>query len=121
MSTEQFKKRTTALKIPKDIYNSYDKICKTCGACQKSKIAPPRSRSSGLRAEIFGDLTFLDHGEIQVQGGGKLLVLIILDGATNLVTGYAVRSLDEEESIEYVKGYLDTYQLTPRSVVADGA
>ena len=37
---------------------------------------------------MFGDLTFLDHGEVQIHGGVKLPVLLILDAATNLVIGY---------------------------------
>ena len=38
MSTEQFKKRTSALKIPAKIYEEYEKVVKQCDTCQKSKI-----------------------------------------------------------------------------------
>ena len=49
MSTEQFKKRTSALKIPTKIYEEYEKVVKQCDTCQESKIAPSRSRISGMR------------------------------------------------------------------------
>ena len=64
MSTEQFKERTSALKIPAKIYEEYEKVVKQCDTCQKSKIAPSRSRISGMRSETFGELTFVDHGEL---------------------------------------------------------
>ena len=51
LSTEQFKKRASALKIPAKIYEEYDKVVKQCDTCQKSKIAPSRSRVSGMRSE----------------------------------------------------------------------
>ena len=37
MSTEQFKKRTSALKNPAKIYEEYEKEVKQCDTCQKSK------------------------------------------------------------------------------------
>ena len=43
MSTDQFKRRTAALKLPKEIYEMYDLITKQCESCQKSKIAPSRA------------------------------------------------------------------------------
>ena len=36
MSTDQFKKRTSALKLPKDIYDKYESIVKSCDTCSKS-------------------------------------------------------------------------------------
>ena len=59
MSTEQFRKRTSALKIPEDIYAKYDLIVKQCDTCQKEKKGPSRSKISGMRSEVFGDLTFV--------------------------------------------------------------
>ena len=35
MSTEQFKRRTSAVKIPASIYELYDKVTKQCETCQK--------------------------------------------------------------------------------------
>eukprot|EP00438_Fugacium_kawagutii_P014944 Skav228845 [mRNA] locus=scaffold2630:88:7077:+ [translate_table: standard] len=61
MSTEQFRRRTSALKLPKEIYDKYDLITKQCDTCQKSKTAPSRSKVSGIRSEVFGELSFTDH------------------------------------------------------------
>ena len=63
MSTEQFRRRTSALKIPEEIYQKYDLIAKECDVCQKIKKGPSRSKISGMRSEVFGDLTFIDHAE----------------------------------------------------------
>ena len=53
MSPSQFRKRTSALKIPESIYKEYERISKECAPCQKVKYAPSRSRISGLRAEVL--------------------------------------------------------------------
>ena len=88
MSTEQFRKRTSALKIPEDIYAKYDLIVKQCDTCQKEKkgTSNPDQKISGMRSEVFGDTyisLFVDHAEIPV---GKQIqakcFLIIYDGAT---------------------------------------
>ena len=88
MSTEQFRKRTSALKIPEDIYAKYDLIVKQCDTCQKEKKGPSRSKISGMRSEVFGDLTFVDHAEIPLDSKYKLMFLIIYDGATQLMTSF---------------------------------
>ena len=44
MSTEQFRRRTSELKIPEEIYQKYDLIVKECDICQKSKKGPSRSK-----------------------------------------------------------------------------
>ena len=62
MSTAQFKKRTTYLDIPEKVYDFYQHVVKTCPFCNSTKPRPDRSLVSGLRAEEFGDLIFLDHG-----------------------------------------------------------
>lgn len=48
MSTEQFKRRTSALKLPKEIYEKYDSIVKQCETCEKAKVAPTRAKVSGI-------------------------------------------------------------------------
>ena len=45
MSTEQFRKRTSALKIPEDIYAKYDLIVKQFDTCQKEKKGPSDRKS----------------------------------------------------------------------------
>ena len=48
MTTEQFKRRTSALKLPKQIYDKFDQITKSCDTYSKAKIAPSRAKVSGI-------------------------------------------------------------------------
>ena len=121
MNMEQFKFRTKALHLPKSVYDQYQEILDSCGTCQKNKNAPSRSRTSGLRSEIFGEMTFLDHCEITIPGDSKIVILVILDGATTLLTAQPVGSVGEQESIKCFRDYLENYQLQPKYVVADRA
>ena len=79
MSTAQFKRKTTYLDIPGKIYDLYQHVAKTCPFCNSTKPRPDRSRVSGIRAEEFGDLVFLDHGSTNI-GDTTFGFLIILDG-----------------------------------------
>ena len=121
MNMEQFKFRTKALHLPKNIFEQYQEVLDACETCQKNKNAPSRSRTSGLRSEVFGEMTFLDHSEVSIPGGSKIVMLVILDGATTLLTAHPVGSTNETESIKLFKEYLENYQLQPRYVVADRA
>ena len=76
MSTAQFKKRTTHLDIPGHFYDLYQHVAKTCPFCNSIKPTPERSRVSGLRAEEFGDLIFLDHGSAKI--GDKTFGFLIV-------------------------------------------
>ena len=64
MSTAQFEKRTANLDIPGKVYDLYQHVVKTCPFCNSTKPRFDISRVSGLRAEEFGDLIFLDHAWI---------------------------------------------------------
>ena len=66
MNLDQFKRRTAALQFPKEIYDLYVQLVKKCSICQEHKRAPSREKVSGLRSEVFGDLTFADHGELPI-------------------------------------------------------
>ena len=89
VSTPQFKKRTTDMHILGKVNHLYQHVAKTCPFCNSTKPRLDRSRVSGLRAEEFGDLIFLDHGSTQI-GDRTFGFLIILDGATSHLT--AIRS-----------------------------
>ena len=118
MSLSQFKKRTSALQIPKDIYEAYGELVKKCETCQVVKSAPSRAKTSGLRSDTFGDLTFVDHGEITLPSGlEKLMFIIFYDGATNLVTARAVENQTTESIIAQMTEYFEVYQ--PKVVVGD--
>eukprot|EP00435_Cladocopium_sp_Y103_P069455 s1543_g33.t1 len=121
MSTEQFKRRTSALKLPKEIYEKYDAITKSCGTCSKSKIAPSRVKASGIRSEVFGELTFIDHGEVPINAHSKLQFLLLFDGATSLTTAYVVQNRSDATTILLLLEYFEAYQLNPKYIVADQA
>ena len=70
MSTAQFKKRATHLDIPGTFYD-LQHVVKPCSFCNSIKPRPERSRVSGLRAEEFRYLIFLDRGSAKI--GDKTL------------------------------------------------
>ena len=121
MSTEQFKKRTSALKLPKDISDKYEQIAKSCDTCSKAKIAPSRSKVSGIRSEVFAELSFIDHGEVPINPTSKLQFLLIYDGATSLTTAYVVQNRTDSLTISHLQEYFETHQLNPKYIVADQA
>ena len=121
MSAEQFKRRTSALWIPARIYDRYEMMVKQCDTCQKSKVAPSRSRISGMRSEVFGELTFIDHGEAPVSPTSKLVFLLMYDGATPLTTAYPVESKGDKETVSCLLDCFESYQLMPKYIVADMA
>ena len=53
-----------------------------------------------MRSETLGELTFVDHGMVDVEGGKKKLVFLILfDGATSLTTAYVVNTMSSKETM----------------------
>ena len=121
MSTEQFKRRTSALKLPKKIYEKFDQITKSCDTCSKAKIAPSRAKVSGIRSGVFGELTFIDHGEVSINPQSKLQFLLLYDGATSVTTAYVVQNRSDTVKISHPQEYFETYQLNPKYIVADQA
>ena len=67
----------------------FDSVVKKCETCISLKDKPSRSKVSGLRAEIFGDLVFMDHGSIDVSqdpnNNVEIYFLIILDAASSMI------------------------------------
>ena len=98
-TTDQFRVRTRALHLPKSIYDLFDKIRSECEVCQAAKHAPSRSKTSGLRADTFGDMTCTDHCQVPLGTGEHNIVFVILDGATTLLTPEAVTTKQEAENI----------------------
>ena len=98
MSPAQFRRRTSMLALPGEIYDRYDRIVKSCKICITSVPSPPRARIAGLRASSFGDLIFVDQAEIN-YGMNSYLVLLVIDGATNLLWATALTSLDAPETL----------------------
>ena len=121
MSTAQFKKRTTHLDIPGKVYDDlYQHMEKTCPFRNSTKPRLHRSRVSGLRAEEFGDLIFLDHGSTKI-GDVSFEFLIVLDGATSHLTAYPCKSTSPSEVISELHEWMDTFQMNPKAICAGTA
>ena len=121
MNQEQFKFRTSALHLPKDVHDLYDQVVQSCETCQKNKVGSTRSKVSGLRSEVFGEMTFIDHCDVVTPTNEKIVMFIILDGATTLLTAYPVKTKTDVESLKLFKEYVSTYHIQPKYVVGDGA
>ena len=120
MSPAQFRRRTSMLGLPGEIYDRYDRIVKSCKICSTSVPSPPRARIAGLRASSFGDLIFVGHAEIN-YGMNSYLVLLVIDGATNLLWATALTSLDAPETLGALRLWIDENNCTPKGIVGDQA
>ena len=120
MSPAQFRRRTSMLGLPGEIYDRYDRIVKSCKVCSTSVPSPPRARIAGLRASSFGDLIFVDHAEIN-YGMNSYLVLLVIDGATSLLWATALTSLDAPETLGAFRLWIEENNCMPKGVVGDQA
>ena len=84
------------------------------GDCARAKV-------SGIRSEVFGELTFIGHGDVSINPQSKLHFLLLYDGATSLTTAYVIQNRSDTVTISHLQEYFDTYQLNPRYIVADQA
>ena len=125
MTVNAFKKRTSMLKIPKDIYELYEKVVKKCETCCKLKDGPPRSKVSGMRAEVFGDLLFIDHASVKYgeddASKTEFHFMIVLDGATQFIYAVPVQTTNDHEAQEAVREYMHNFQVSPKKIVGDSA
>ena len=71
-----------------------------------------------MRAEIFGDLIFIDHADMKI-GSHTINSLIALDGATTLISSYAPRTREACEVFQCLTEWMDTYPCTPATLCAD--
>jgi hypothetical protein len=81
------------------------------------------SRISGIRAENFGDIIFVDYAEVKVEGarGGNVLVLLVLDGATSLLWAKAQRSYEAGKTLDNLRTWCDTHSCRPKTIRGDSA
>ena len=88
--------------------------------CSASIAPPPRARVSGIRATNSGDVIFDDHAEIQLRKG-KYVVLLVLNGASNLLCATTHSSLSNNETIQALRLWTDEIHCTPKAIVGDEA
>ena len=120
MSSAQFRRRTSMLGLPGEIYDKYDRIVKGCRVCSTSVPTPPRARIAGLRASSFGDLIFVDHEEIKF-GTKAYLALVIIDGASNLLWATALTNLEALETLGAFRQWTEENNCVPKGIVGDQA
>ena len=120
MSPTQFRRRTSMLGLPDSVYQKYEDVCNKCRVCSTSIAPLPRARVSGIRASNFGDVIFVDHAEIQWRKN-KYMMLLVLDGATNLLWATAQSSLNSKETIQALRLWTDENNCMPKAIVGDEA
>ena len=120
MSPTQFRRRTSMLGLPDSVYQKYEDVRHRCRVCSTSIAPPPRARVSGIRASNFGDVIFVDHAEIMLRSN-KYMVLLVLDGATNLLWATAQSSLNNKETIQCLRNWTDENNCMPTAIVGDEA
>ena len=118
MSPTQFRLRTSMLNLPDRIYEKYEEVYNKCRVCSMSVAPPPRAKISGIRASVFGDVIFVDHCEIEKK---KYVVLLVLDGATNLLWATAQNSLDKKETLVHLREWNEQNNCIPKAMVGDEA
>ena len=87
--------------------------------CSMSVAPPPRAKISGIRASVFGDVVCVDHCEIELKK--KYVVLLVLDGATNLLWATAQNSFDKKETMMHLPKWNEQNNCTPKAIVGDEA
>ena len=121
MSPTQFRRRTSMLNLPERIYEKYEDVFNKCRVCSMSVAPPPRAKISGIRASVFGDVVFVDHCEIELKKK-KYVVLLVLDGATNLLWATAQNSLDKKETLTHLRLWNEQNNcIRPKAIVGDEA
>ena len=120
MSPTQFRRRTSMLNLPERIYEKYEDVFNKCRVCSMSVAPPPRAKISGIRASVFGDVVFVDHCEIELKKK-KYVVLLVLDGATNLLWTTAQNSLDKKETLTHLRSWNEQNNCIPKAIVGDEA
>ena len=124
MSLRSFKQRTSCLALPQVVYDKFERIINNCTICSASKPAPMRARVSGLRAENFGDLLFVDHAEFTLKSEGnrtKYVALLVLDAATNLLAVIPQTTASAVETLEAFRKWICDNNCVPKQIVGDMA
>ena len=120
MFPTQFRRRTSMLGLPDSVYHKYEDVCYKCRVCSTSIAPPPRARVSGIRVSNFGDVIFVDHAEILLRKN-KYMVLLVLDGATDILWATAQSSLSNKETIQALRLRTDENNCMPEAIVGDEA
>ena len=120
MSPTQFRRRVSMLKLPDSVLEKYESVVRNCRVCNTSVAPPPRARVSGIRASCFGDVVFAEHCEVELHKN-KYIILLVLDGATNLLWATAQKDLIDQTTIQALRQWSDENNCVPKAIVGDEA
>ena len=95
---------------------TYQHVVKTCPFCTSTKPRPDRSRVSGLRAEEFGDLIFLDRGSKQIGDKTFGLMFILFGWSYITFDSISCKSTPRSEVSSKLHEWMDTYQMNPKPI-----
>ena len=70
---------------------------------------------SGLRAEEFGDLIFLDRGPAKIEHN-TFEFFIVLDGAASHLTAYPCKSTSPSEVISKLHEWMNISEMNPKAI-----
>ena len=116
MTPTQFRRRTSELALPEHVYKLFEQVCLECPECLRVARPVARSKASGLRAEKFGDLIFVDHCELKLPSGQKFPCLLVLDGATSLLWAHAQLDLQATTTQTHLRSWMSQMNCHPRAV-----
>lgn len=108
------------LSLPDSIYQKYEDVVQKCRVRSTSIAPPPRAKIRGIRASNFGDVIFVDHAEIGMRKN-KYVILLVLDGSTNLLWATAQSSLNNKDTIRCPRMWSDENNCMPKVIVGDEA
>ena len=111
MSPAQLRHRTSSLRLPATIHELYKDVVQGCEHCIKKKPPVQKSKVTGLRADNFGDIVFIDHADAKIRGE-TYSDLIVVDGATTFVTAFAPSSKDSHQTVQCPTEWMDTFHCT---------
>ena len=97
--------------MPKSTFDLFDKIRNECEVCYAAKHAPLRSKTSGFRADTFGDMIFVNHYEIFLGAGEHIIGFVILDGVITLLIAEVVTTMQKIEYIIVFRNCFNKYHL----------
>ena len=81
-------------------------------------VNQPPSKISGYRSHVFGEVLFVDHAELK-YAGKRFCVLLILDGATSLLSVYPQTSILAESTLAQLRSWMYDHNCKPVNIVAD--
>ena len=118
MTPENFRRRTSSCVFLRISMNLYKKVYQECEQCQAHAQAPQRSKVTGMRATVFGDLWFIDHVEVSYRNVAYI-VLVLTDAASNFLWAGSQLNKQNTTTIETLLRAMHELGCNPKAICAD--